>query len=267
MKRTAAVFLGLALCLMAGAAQAGWYQNDAFKYRINFPDSWAVAEDPANSAVRANKPDGSIQTAVQAIDLKGQINSADVLADLFTRNVFNGFRFLQKQNDTVNGIPGVAAAYSGTDNGRPVILGAFYIVQPPHGFVMYSVLDQARVQQLAQESDAVFNTFERVTAAAPAGPGLGGLLSGALGAVQGGDGPCSQVLGAWKWFTGSTVILNADGTLNKDHTHSWTCKDPARRIVVLNWSNGRWIDTLTLSADGKSLEGKNQIGNRVWGKR
>ena len=129
MKRAAAGFFGFALCLVAGAASAGWYQNDTFKYRINFPDSWSVAEDPANDAVRANKPDGSIQTAVQALDLKGQISSADVLADLFTRNVFNAFRFLQKQNDTVNGIPGVAAAYSGTDNGRPVILGAFYVVQ------------------------------------------------------------------------------------------------------------------------------------------
>lgn len=258
--------IGLAIGLASAPASAGWYQNDAFRYRVNFPDSWTVAEDAANNAVRANKPDGSIQTAIQAIDLQGKINSADVLADLFTNNIFKGFRFLQKANDAVNGIPGVAAAYAGSENGRAAVVGAFYIVQPPHGFVLYSVLDEARVQALAQESDAVFNTFARTTAAPAAGPGLGGLLSGALGAASSGADPCAQIPGTWRWFTGSNPDFRADGTINGDPNHRWSC-DPARRVVTVVWSNGTWIDTLAIAADGRKLEGRNQAGNPVWGTR
>ena len=33
---------------------------------------------------------------------------------------------------------------------------------------------------------------------------------------------------------------------------------------ILRWKQGGWVDTLTLSKDGRKLEGKNQYSSRVW---
>ena len=161
----AALFLSITL---ASPAAAGWYQNAKFGYRILFPDNWSVAEDAANDAVQARKPDGSLQLAVQALDLQGRFNSPGQLADLYSSNVFNQFRFLDKQDDVLNGIPVVTAAYLGQDDGRQIVIGAFFLVQPPYGFVLYSVMDAQQAQALANESDVVFKSFARVAADAPA---------------------------------------------------------------------------------------------------
>ncbi len=261
----AALLAGLVVMVASGTAQAGWYQDTKNQYRINFPDGWSVAEDPANNAVRARKPDGSIDLAVQAVDLQGQVGSADVLADLYTTRVFNQFRLLDKQPDQLGGIPVVTAAYSGQDGSRQVILGALYMIQDNQGFVFYSVMDAARAQVLANESDAVFKTFARVTAA-PAAPG-GGVLSRAFSAMNPGNGRCQKVIGNWKWFTGSTHDFRADGSINGNTKNRWTCTEAERPVVKIVWNDGQWVDTLEFDRNGRALEGKNQRGDRVWGWR
>jgi uncharacterized caspase-like protein len=163
-------FARLFFCLLisfvlAGPAAAGWYQNAKFGYRINFPDGWRIAEDAANDSVTATRPDNNVEIAVQAMDLQGQIGSADQLADLFTANVFGGFRFLSKQPDDINGIPGVVAAYLGQNNGKNVVIGAFYLVQPPTGFVMYAAMPAEQAEALSKRLDPVFDTFQRLGAA------------------------------------------------------------------------------------------------------
>lgn len=249
-QRAGAFFLSI---LLAFPAAAGGYQNGKFGYRIQFPDGWTIAEDAANDAIRANKPDGSIQLAVQALDLQGKIASADALADLFTARVFNQFRFHSKRPDHLNALPVVSAGYSGQDGGRAVVIGAVYLVQGSQGFVFYAVMDADRADALAQESDAVFRTFSRGAAVAMATPAA--------------TDACSQVLGQWKWFTGNMTEFRADGTMAGNVKHRWRCADAGRRIISIVWNNGQWVDTLVLSSDGRSLEGKNQQGSRVWGKR
>jgi hypothetical protein len=45
----------------------------------------------------------------------------------------------------------------------------------------------------------------------------------------------------------------------------WRLVDPKKRRCQLVWSNRQFIDVMTLSPDGKSLEGKNKEGASIVG--
>src|SRR5262249_12920703 len=67
---------------------------------------------------------------------------------------------------------------------------------------------------------------------------------------------CTSVAGQWRWFNGSIVGINANGTTMPSPdgiTGRWNCHDGT---YVFVWSHG-YTDRLTLSADGRRLSGKN----------
>ncbi len=74
---------------------------------------------------------------------------------------------------------------------------------------------------------------------------------------------CDSIVGDWAWFTGGNVTLNPDGTITSKefgNLGTWECTDDTRGVFTLRWVFGTppFVDTLTLSADGQSLSGKNQ---------
>lgn len=84
-----------------------------------------------------------------------------------------------------------------------------------------------------------------------------------------GRGVCAGAVGYWTVPNiPGEVIIKADQTVQwwKSRgdtqpavTGTWTCDSPGDRRFVLTWGHGS-IDTVTLSADGKGLTGRNQIG-------
>ncbi|MCH8976209.1 MAG: protein kinase [Proteobacteria bacterium] len=84
---------------------------------------------------------------------------------------------------------------------------------------------------------------------------------------------CQRVLGEWLWFNGGLTTFYADGTVTGEHrilpgnNGSWECADPAKRRFIIKWNQGGWINKLTLSGDGKRLDGTNQEGSAVSGRR
>lgn len=84
---------------------------------------------------------------------------------------------------------------------------------------------------------------------------------------------CQRVLGEWLWFNGGLTTLFADGTVTGEHhilpgnNGTWECTDPAKRRFIIKWNQGGWINELTLSGDGKRLDGTNQEGSPVSGRR
>jgi hypothetical protein len=75
---------------------------------------------------------------------------------------------------------------------------------------------------------------------------------------------CQRVVGTWDWFIGPTVTFKDDGTGgNSLFTFTWTCSGGN---YVLVWSHG-YTDRVKLSADGKSLDGKNQNGTHIFASR
>ena len=74
---------------------------------------------------------------------------------------------------------------------------------------------------------------------------------------------CNAIVGDWAWFNGGRVTLNPNGTITSKEfgkIGTWECTDAARAVFTLRWVFGTppFVDTLTLSVDGKSLSGKNQ---------
>lgn len=75
---------------------------------------------------------------------------------------------------------------------------------------------------------------------------------------------CRGFVGNWLWFSGAITTINADGTFKGNSlTGSWTCKG---NDVTMIWSHG-YNDRLTVSADGRKLNGTNNIGFSISGPR
>ncbi len=74
------------------------------------------------------------------------------------------------------------------------------------------------------------------------------------------------IVGTWRWFNGSDVVFRQNGTAEGNLTGNWKLTDEKKQYLV-SWSNGS-IDTLTMTEDGKLLEGRASLdGNRVWAVR
>ena len=85
---------------------------------------------------------------------------------------------------------------------------------------------------------------------------------------------CPQlgVAGTYHWVVTpgptETVTINSDGTCTDGELScKWTLKEGAASTVTLDWASGKYIDTLKLSADGKTLTGGNQLGAKIVGTR
>jgi hypothetical protein len=81
-----------------------------------------------------------------------------------------------------------------------------------------------------------------------------------------------QMKGNWKWFSGTTVTINENGTFSAatGQRGTWRITDAQKRTVKMEWAKdpkkgGPWYDDLTLSEDGRSIEGYNQNRTRVTG--
>jgi len=78
----------------------------------------------------------------------------------------------------------------------------------------------------------------------------------------------AAIVGQWKWFNNVIVTIYPDnsvkgsnggvGFLSQNHKSGQV-------IYVIDWNNGQYIDRLTLKGD--VLDGNNQNGTHVWGKR
>ncbi len=83
--------------------------------------------------------------------------------------------------------------------------------------------------------------------------------------TAGGD----RLVGVWKWFNGAQVHFCSNGTSTAyqygqvGNAGNWSYIDQNRLTIRNTWKTGGWVDTLQPNADGKSLKGQNQNGNKV----
>jgi hypothetical protein len=71
--------------------------------------------------------------------------------------------------------------------------------------------------------------------------------------------PCTP-MGIWQWVDNRVMLFNADGSAvssDKTVTARWMLLADGR--VRVNWRKG-YVDTLTLSPDGKSMDGSSALG-------
>jgi hypothetical protein len=84
---------------------------------------------------------------------------------------------------------------------------------------------------------------------------------------------CYRIVGDWGWFIGGKVSFSAMSVARwtpatkgtPPATGTWSC-DGRSGIYTVTWQNG-FVDTLTLSADGRQLNGASSTGVKVSGTR
>jgi len=179
---------------------------------------------------------------------------------------------LSDMSQQVDNREGILREYEGTYNGIPIRSFIQYAYGNSGAVVVVGVFVQ---HAAAKYRDLVFQCVTSLRFSPPRS------MSGSTSAPASASGSpyddspygtatktdiCADIAGEWKWFNGGTAVILADGTI-QGTGHSWKCLDSSQRTFLISWSNGKWLDTLTLSQDGNRLDGKNQNGNRVWAER
>lgn len=252
----------LAFCVLLsvapGLADAADISNGV-DFWCKWPTAWINrTEDLGNDLVRQYvSPDGNAFIEVYAA--RGNNPGLKVLADSMERGVLdNGGTYFQNRmkstTTTLAGnIQGILREYNGLFNGIRL-----------HAFALFAHGNGGNVAVLGvfpeNMTDTFWETVYQCVVSLRFSPPPG--MAPAQVAVR----SCNDILGAWHWFTGSTVEIKPNGVI-PGQGHSWACLDGSRGRYRIVWSDGTWIDTLTLSADGNRLQGTNQINNRVWAER
>jgi len=82
-----------------------------------------------------------------------------------------------------------------------------------------------------------------------------------------------SVVGTWNWVGGQILVVNDNNTQvvwwdnYRVNEGTWEVLNQATRQYRFHYTNGGWVDTVTLSADGNTLEGTNQQGTYLKGTR
>lgn len=80
-----------------------------------------------------------------------------------------------------------------------------------------------------------------------------------------------SVVGRWQWFVNGEEVPGNEflpgGEVKSDPTASWRCVDEDQRRYQFVWADRSFIDVLTLSADGRTLRGRNNLGKTVVGRQ
>jgi hypothetical protein len=81
-----------------------------------------------------------------------------------------------------------------------------------------------------------------------------------------GNANVDPIVGCYQWFNNSPVQIHADGTVNGGpFTARWRLVDAQRRAYTFTWPV--MVETLTVSADQRSMSGGNQYGYPISGGR
>ena len=75
-------------------------------------------------------------------------------------------------------------------------------------------------------------------------------------------------LGRWIFDSASdefTILPDGNARPETRSLGRWTClnSNQSPKVYQINWSNGRWVDTMTLSCDGSLMKGQNQTGSKL----
>lgn len=73
-----------------------------------------------------------------------------------------------------------------------------------------------------------------------------------------------SIFGKWTWFNGDVHVFLPQGKIAGDSNSNWLLLDKDKKLYRIIWG-GKWIDTVNISLDGRTLTGTNQNGIRITG--
>ncbi len=250
-----------------------------YDFFIQTPTDWQNRTDGLNHDLKKQVMAPGEDAFIEVYATKGQNIGVQEIADTMEQAALTkGAVYFQNrvssQNIHADGNPAIMREYTGYHNGILLRCYALYTYGNGGYFMVIGVFVD---NQTAKYKNLVYQCVKSLRFSPPAHASVFSSLTGGKGLHGGTVSPddysstsnegfgCNGIVGKWKWFTGSTAEFGPNGTI-PGNGNRWECVDGGNVFKVI-WNNGQWIDTLTLSADGMRLEGKNQIGNRVWGQR
>lgn len=79
------------------------------------------------------------------------------------------------------------------------------------------------------------------------------------------------MIGRWQWFVNGEEVAGNEfmpnGRIKDRPNSSWLLVDAKERRYQFVWAGRAFIDVLTLSPDGKTLQGRNNLGVTVVGRK
>ncbi len=247
---------------------------DNYDFWIQTPNGWTQNTQGLSNDLKKQVISPDRNAFIEVYAAEGSNPGLQRIADGMEQGILNrgGIYFqnrISSSNVMADGHPAIFREYNSNYNGNRLHAYALYTYANKGAVVAIGVF----VQQFAsQYQNPVYQSVTSLRFTPP--PTMSSNDPYNSGDTPyGGNNPygsandlCSQIVGKWKWFTGSVAEFYADGRM-PGSGNSWRCVDPQRGTFNVVWSNGKWVDTLTLSQDGSRLDGQNQVGNRVWGTR
>jgi len=145
-----------------------------------------------------------------------------------------------------------------------------------------SLYAQGQTNRYPQAAQYQQTSPARAVNAPPAAAARPGLVAAAPSAGAGGtyrslpivpNDVCGNVVGRWRESgMGGEIAVEANHSLawwrnrtdaRPGATGTWNCQSGPNRRFIFAWSTGGGVETLTLSADGSTLAGSNQRGQRI----
>lgn len=254
------------LPLLLSPTQSNAY--DDYDFWIQTPSGWNNKQQGLDGGLKKQvmAPDGNAFIEVYAEETNNP--GLQRLADAMEQGIKDkgGVYFqnrLSSRNIQADGYPAIFREYNCNYNGNRLHSYALYTYANGGAIVAIGVYVESfahKYKNLIYQSISSLRFTPPPTMAAndPYGPN---------NTPYGSDeGVCDLIVGKWKWFTGSVAEFYPDGRM-PGHGNHWKCADSNKRTFIISWSNGKWVDTLTMSQNGNRMDGQNQIGNKVWGTR
>ncbi len=262
----------LTLVVLWGYLPCAFPSAEEYDFWVQTPTDWTNKTEGLGRDLKKQVMSPAGDAFIEVYAARGNNISAQAIADgmeqaMRQRDTAYLQNRISSKDITADGQPAVLREYTGLYNGIPLRAYALYAYGNGGGFAVFGVFVAG---QSAKYQDRVYTCVTSLRFSPPGGQAPASTGSSPYGGTgspyaASPDAGCNAIVGQWKWFTGSTAQFDPNGAIPGAGSH-WECLDNGRTFKI-SWDNGRWIDTLTLTEDGTRLEGKNQVGNRVWGTR
>ncbi|NDV27834.1 hypothetical protein [Desulfovibrio sp. JC010] len=266
-KRSFIYILLAAIFTLTNAHNSSAYADADFW--IQTPDNWNETTHGLSSDLKKQVISPDRNAMIEVYAAKGNNPGLQVIADgMEEHGLNNGAAYFRNRISSKNIMqdnhPAIFREYSSNHEGNRLHAYAIFAYGNGGAVMAVGVFAEALSHQY---QNIVYECIKSLRFSPPPTAGSSNPYAGSQGNPYGNQGGgCERLVGKWKWFTGSQAEFYADGRM-PGNGNSWQCVDPARGVVKVIWSNGKWVDTLTISADGSRVDGQNQVGNRVWGTR
>lgn len=261
-----AFFLILATIFLFSSAQPG-AAYDNYDFWIQTPTDWTHKTEGLSEDLKKQVISPDRNAFIEIYAAAGNNPGLQILADSMEQAIIQrgGVYFqdrIASRNIMQDNHPAIFREYSSYYNGNKLHAYGLFTYANGGAIVAIGVFAEPFAQQYQKIVHQSINSLRFSPPLTAGGSSSHG--TSARNPYAGSSNKCEELVGKWRWFTGSQAEFYADGRMPGNGNH-WECIDPAQGKIKIVWTNGKWVDTLTLSTDGHRVDGQNQIGNRVWG--